>query len=103
MARELYYLVESISTATDRNENFAGDVHLYYHGKGDELLYADTPDKYINTNKLTPYFVREYGYKRPCDAKRCFSYTHPENSKYWKTEVRIVTAWVRKDGRVFMT
>ena len=39
MAREMYYLVHSISTATERNENFAGEVHCYIHGKADKLLH----------------------------------------------------------------
>ena len=102
MAREIYYLIESISTATERNENFAGEVHTYIYGKGDELMLMETPDGHCNVNHLTPYFVREYGYKRECDAKRNFSYTHPEDSKYWKTETRIVRAWVRKDGNVWL-
>jgi hypothetical protein len=102
MAREIYYLIESISTATDRNQNFAGETHLYYHGKGDELLFAETGTAYADTNLLTPYHIREYGYKRECDARRNWSYNNPENSKYWQTETRIVRAWVRKDNQVFI-
>lgn len=102
MAREMYYLVQSISTATERNENFAGEVHCYIHGKSDKLLQAETGSAFYDTNLLTPYFVRQYGYVRECDAKRCYSYTHPENSKAWTTEVNVVRAWVRKDNRVFI-
>ena len=102
MAREIYYLIESISTATARNENFAGECHLYYHGKGDELLFADTGTAFADCNRLTPYFVREYGYKRLSDAKRNWSYKNPENSKSWTTETKIVRAVVRIDGRVFI-
>ncbi len=102
MAREMYYLVQSISTATERNTNFAGECHLYYHGKGNELLFAETGLAHIDFDNLTPYFVREYGYKRLCDAERNWSYKNPENDKYWTTEVQIVRAWVRKDNRVFI-
>ena len=103
MARELYYLVETIYTATAANDT-PNACQMWIHGKGDEVLFADTKDGICDTNKLTPYFVREYGYKRACDAKRCYSFTHPDTmSKFWTAEVRIVTAWVRKDGRVFMT
>lgn len=102
MAREIYYLVQSISTATVRNVNFAGEVHTYIHGKNDELLFAETGSAFIDRNFLAPYWVRKAGYKRLCDAKRNYSYTHPDNSKAWSTEVRIVRAWVRKDNRVFI-
>ena len=102
MAREIYYLVQNICTATARNENFAGEVHSYIHGKGDYLLFMETPDGWRNFNLLAPYWVRKYGYKRECDAKRCYTYTHPENSKYWSSEVKIIRAWVRKDNRVFL-
>lgn len=101
MAREMYFLVESICTATERNQNFAGEMRYYLHGKKDECLLADGDERgWYNFNNLSAYHVREYGYKRKCDAARCYSYTHPQNDKHWKTETRIVRAWVRKDGKV---
>ena len=103
MARELYYLVESVSTATPKNENFDGQVHTHLFGKGEIALFAETGSAFCDKNLLTPYFVRQYGYKRECDARRNWSYKHPQNDEYWKTETRIITAWVRKDGKVLLT
>ena len=103
MAREMFYLIQKISTATVRNENFAGQTATYIFGKGDYTLFAETEDGWVNCNLLAPYWVREYGYKRECDAKRNWVYKNPNiDEPYWKSDVRIVKAWVRKDNRVFL-
>ena len=103
MARELYYLVESVSTATPGNKNFDGEVHTHIYGKSDYTLFRETPDGWCNCNLLAPHWIREYGYKRECDARRNWCYKHPQNDEHWKTETRIITAWVRKDGKVLLT
>lgn len=95
---EIYWAVETILTATKINPK-AGKVIVYIHGKGDHLLFSEG-DEYIDRNELTPYFVREYGYKRACDARRNFSFKNPENGKFWSGESRIIRLWVRKDGTV---
>ena len=101
MAMEIYYLIEDITTATARNENFPGECHLRYIGKENKCLYSDGhKNGWYNYNFLTPGFVREYGYTRKCDAVRNWSYKNPDNSEYWKGETRVVRAWVRKDGNV---
>lgn len=103
MAREIYFLIQKISTATERNTNFEGEVHTHIVGKDDYALFRETSDTdvYGNFNFLTPYFVREHGYKRQCDAKRNWTYKHPDvDEPYWSSDVRIVRAWVRKDGKV---
>ena len=103
MAREIYFLIQNISTATVRNENFAGESETTIYGKGDYTLFRETPDGMTNCNLLAPYWVREYGYKRECDAKRNWAYKNPAiDEPYWKAEVKIVRAWVRKDNRVFI-
>lgn len=103
MAREIYFLIQKISTATVRNENFAGESECGIYGKGDYTLFRETVDGWHNCNLLTPYFVREYGYKRECDAKRNWIYKNPDvDAPYWKADVKIVRAWVRKDNRVFV-
>ena len=102
MAREIYYLSQNISTATAMNHSFGGEVHVYLHGKEDKLLFADG-NPYVQTNLLTPFFLRQYGYKTESEAKRNYSYRNPENTEYWRTETRIVQAWVRKDGNVWIT
>lgn len=103
MARGIYYLVQKISTATERNENFAGEVHVGIYGKGDYTLFRETPDGWCNCNLLSPYWVEKYGYVRECDAKRNWTYTHPDiDAPSWKAEVKIVRAWVRKDNKVYI-
>ena len=97
---EKYYLIKSVSTATPQNENFAGEVHTSIFGKNDYTLYRETPDGWCNCNLLAPYWVKEYGYKRLCDAKRNWCYKHPQNDKHWRTTVEIETWAIRKDGTV---
>ena len=101
MEREIYYLTQNISTATAQNMSFGGEVHTYIHGKEDKLLDAEG-NRYVNVHLLTPYYVREYGYKTEAEAKRNWSYRNPENTKYWRTESSVIRAWVRKDNKVFL-
>ena len=101
MAREIYYAVMTIYTATKENVNFPGEVQTWINGKEDKVLFAEGTSDHWNDQPLYAYRVREYGYKRMCDAKRNYSYTHQESeSKSWIKEVRIVSLWVRKDGKV---
>ena len=82
------YLVKTVSTATAENENFAGEIHEYLHGKG-ETLIAASGDPWIN-REAYPAMIREYGYNRACDAKRAWSYRNPENTKWWQSTVEII-------------
>lgn len=98
---EKYYAVMEKMAATDRNTNFAGEHRTAIIGKYNKLLlHEGDKSGWLDRNLLAPYWVREYGYKRPCDARRNWTYNHPENSKYWSSEVSIVTLWVRKDNTV---
>ncbi len=81
-----YYLVKQVSTATPENPNFAGAVHTSYYGKGDTIIASDDP--YIN-RPLNEWWVKEYAYTRLCDAKRNWTFNHPENTKYWTSTVEI--------------
>ena len=95
---ETYYFVKSVSTATPENKNFAGQVHTYIMGKDSYHLHEDVPDGWYNKDLTDcPNAIRTYGYKRVCDAKRNYSYTHPQNDLYWQTKVRIVSIDVQKD------
>ena len=100
MAIKYFYAVHEISTATERNANFAGEVHAYIKGKENFTLFCETPDGWHNCNLLAPYWVKKYGYTRECDAKRNYTFNHPQNDKYWKTEVRIVRLLVKHDNSV---
>ena len=96
---ERFYLVKSICKATAQNMSFGGETHTYVHGKDEYLLFADTPDKFVARDLMTPYFVRKYGYKRECDAMRAYSYKHPENTEYWNSTAEIIAVEIHKDGR----
>lgn len=90
---ERYFLVYVKSKATPENPNFAGKVNKYIYGKGDELLFTDSTeitDHFNGFNKLWASDIREYGYKRRQDAKRCYSYTHPDNNGYWTSRAYVV-------------
>lgn len=95
---ETYFAVESILSANYANAD-PDAVVMYIYGKGDEILLSDG-DKNLNINHMTPFLVREYGYKRECDAKRSWAYRNPEVNRYWKAETRIVRLWVTKSGYV---
>ena len=82
------YIVKSVSTATEENQSFKGEVHVYYHGKGDELIGTEGVE--MLKRDLTNWSIKKYGYDRLCDARRCYSYKYPENTKYWRTSVEIV-------------
>lgn len=100
---EKYYAVMALKTATQRNESCAGECRTIIYGKGDKLLFHEGDKSgWTDCNLLAPYWVRQYGYKRPCDAKRNWSYNNPENTKWWSTETSIVTLWVRKDNKVML-
>lgn len=93
------YLVKTVSKATANNQSYGGETHTYIHGKDEYLLFADTRDKFVARDLITPYFVKEYGYKRKCDAKRAYSYTHPENTEYWRSTAEIVHVQIWNDGK----
>ena len=95
---ETFWFVKSVSTATDENKNFAGEVHTYIFGKNEFRLFEDVPGGFYNKDLTDcPYCVVEYGYKRLCDAKRAYSYKHPQNDNSWRTTVKIVSVDVQKD------
>ena len=94
---ERFYLVKSVCKATANNQSYSGETHTYIHGKEEYLLLADTRDKFVARDLMTPYFVRQYGYKRECDARRAYSYTHPENTEYWRSTAEIITVEIRNE------
>ena len=90
---ERYYLVLVVAKATESNHNFAGAVRKYIYGKRDELLFTDSEEitKYkAGYDKLYASDIREYGYTRRQDAKRCYSYTHPDNNGKWTSKAYVV-------------
>lgn len=90
---ERYFLVYVKATATPENKDFAGAVRKYIYGKSDKLLFTDDEEitKYkAGYDKLWASDIREHGYARRQDAKRCYSYTHPENNGYWTSKAYVV-------------
>lgn len=89
-----YYLVKSVSTATEENPSFKGSMATYYSGKGDyclKRLVEGNYSRYIHPfDYICKFNLDMYGYKSEAMAKRSYNYKHPENSKNWTTEVSIV-------------
>ena len=95
---ETYWFVKTVSKATAKNTNFAGEVHTYIFGKEDFRLFEDVPGGFFNKDLTNaPYCIVEHGYKRPCDAKRSYSFKHPQNDEAWRTTVKLVSLDVQKD------
>ena len=94
---ERFYLVKSVCKATANNMSYGGETHIYIHGKEDYLLFADTRDKFVARDLMTPYFIRKYGYKRECDARRSYSYKHPENTEYWRRTAEIIAVEIHNE------
>lgn len=95
---ERFYLVKTVATATEENVNFKNHVVVCIHGKADETLYMKN-SRYCDFDLVSPYYVKKFGYKRECDAKRNFSYNNPEHSKWWEETSEIITADII-DGEV---
>jgi hypothetical protein len=95
---ETRYLVQTVSTATPENANFAGMVHTYIHGLRETLLFCDGYG-YAKINALHPFHILKYGYKRMCDARRSYNYRHPEMSKSWTSTVEILTVKIYDNER----
>jgi hypothetical protein len=83
------YLVKYVSTATEQNKNFEGQIHTAIYGRGDKTLYYDG-DPFLNIDILTAPMVREFGYSRRQDALRSWIYRNPENTNWWSTTVEII-------------
>ena len=82
------YLIKEVSTATDDNPNFRGEVQERLYGKGMEMIMCKGT-KYDDFD-FSMYKYEEYGYDRECDAKKSWVYKNPENTKYWTSTVEIV-------------
>lgn len=97
---DTYYIVVEVSTATDRNQTHKeGHRTVHYYGKGDKCLYAEnTYHGWNDKDLMTPFFIREYGYRRESDAARNWTYKHPENSPYWESFCYIRPVEIHNNG-----
>lgn len=83
------YAVKVIATATEKNHNFAGVVNEYLYGKDQTLI--GFKDEYLGgDHEPYPLMIKDYGYRRECDAKRSWIYKNTEDTKFWKYAVSIV-------------
>ena len=84
------YLVKETSTATPSNPSFAGEVSIWYIGKGGRFIAKEGTHSQYDNFDYTEWMIEEYGYTRKCDAKRAYAYRHPENTEFWTSTVEIV-------------
>jgi len=88
-----YYLVKTISTATEENPSFKGSIDTYYSGKKRyclKELVEGSYSRYVDSyDYICKYNLDMYGYKSEAMAKRSYNYKHPENCKLWTCEVSI--------------
>ena len=85
------YVVKSTSVASETNQSCKGEIHVWWHGKGEAycgklIFHKDWTDG----NGLYDWEAKNYGYTRRCDAKRSYLYKHPQNDSNWSTVVEIV-------------
>ena len=93
------YIVHCVSRATDRNENFAGDVVESYSGKGGHgcgLYHYSAKNGFVVERKLLPdYDAKMYGYDRISDARRNYTFKNPQNDDFWQSNVEIIAIEVK--------
>lgn len=87
------YIIKITEIAKDSNTYFAGDTHVYYYGKKEELIgdeifgTSDSSYPLIGMDYFN-FFVHRYGYNRECDAKKSWLYKNPaKNREFWEDEV----------------
>ena len=95
-----YYVIKVTATATDDNLNFKGSVHTYYCGRNQKLLGGDDANGELKASNILSFensphrswLIKEYGYKRLCDAKRSYIYKNPCNESWyhWREVCEIV-------------
>lgn len=101
--KKKFYFIEVISTATQENKNFAGDVHKYVYGKGEELVAfemvknvsGDTCHLRAFDNTNVEYYIREYGFKSAKTASTTRKRLYGDNDVFagvtiWTNEIHII-------------
>ena len=86
------YFIKEVSRATKENPNFAGEVSIGVYGKAQELvaLSGSHAERVHMVQEFNPYFAKDYGFKRECDARKSWIFRNPENSRFWESEVSII-------------
>ena len=86
------YLVKTTMVATPENRSFAGEMCIYYHGKGCKMVacVGEHAKKTYTYQRLNKYMAGKYGYSRECDAKRSWDYRNPQNDRSWTATTEIV-------------
>ena len=88
------YFVKIVSRAKESNPSFAGDVSVSIYGKDQKLLamMGNHAEKIHMMQDFNPWYAKDYGYKRKCDARRNWLFKNAGNEKYWDEEASIV--WI---------
>lgn len=101
--KKKFYFIEVISTATSENKNFAGDVHRYVYGKGEELVaFEMVKDVSRDAYHLKEFdntdvkcVIADYGFKSAKMADTAGKRVHGKNDVYagvtnWTNEIHII-------------
>lgn len=83
-----YYLVKSTSIPTELQVKETGNrlTETAFYGKGCEMLalVGKYAKKHYASSYTCKYLIREYGYKRKCDASRAWGLNNTLDNDYWK-------------------
>lgn len=82
------YIVKITATAKENNPNFAGEIQIWYHGRGDAFWKVDERKEPFLQEWLR-HFALDSGYNSECDAKRNYSYRH-HDEPYWDNKAEII-------------
>lgn len=88
-----YYIVKIYAKAKLNHPSCPGDEHFYYYGKDEKLIGYITPDNVLGIKKYTIYDIKNYGYRRFCDAKKAVK-SHDDHEKYWDKVISIIAETV---------
>ena len=87
-----YYIVKVVTKAKPNHPNTPGVENTYYYGKGETMIGYNCKDNSFSSLDVwdyTEWQVKEYGYRRLCDAKRAVK-AHDRTEKYWDVTVTII-------------
>ena len=89
------YLVKLSCKATENNPNFAGETLICYYGKNQEMIGREGTHYPQENFIVTHHSLMEYGYKRMCDARRCWRYKNSnteleERLGMWQNKAEII-------------
>lgn len=92
-----YYIIETVTKATEQNDNYKGAIHRTYTARGGNWVddYNAYSQELIQMSNPVEWKVKDYGYKRMCDAvkglKSALDLCNWQNERgFWNSTARIV-------------